>query len=64
MRLSSFFIEFEVVGMSIVKWSTVRIKTKDKLIITGQIEEMIMSGSMNNIDIFDPEHRLCSIVTG
>ena len=35
--------------MSIVKWSTVRIKTKDKLIITGQIEEMIMSGSMNNI---------------
>ena len=24
--------------MSIVKWSTVRIKTKDKLIITGQIE--------------------------
>lgn len=35
--------------MSIVKWSTVRIKTKDKLIITGLIEEMIMSGSMNNI---------------
>lgn len=26
--------------MSIVKWSTVRIKTKDKLIITGLIEEM------------------------
>ena len=35
--------------MSIVKWSNVRLKTKDKKIITGQIEEMVLSGSMNNI---------------